>query len=139
MKGKFYYTNLRNHLKYNNFNFALENSGECTLFLSMQRTSCTGLFSGLCGVLAACSSLLHLGRKCFNVLGALNAVSREVLTITNDRYLNSQSVCQLLLKIAEAVGHGAITLVLDNARYQKCKLVQHYAEILGIELLFLPA
>jgi transposase len=69
----------------------------------------------------------------------LNAVTREVLTITNDHYINSQSVCQLLLKIADAVGHGAITLVLDNARYQKCKLVQDYAEILGIELLFLPA
>ncbi len=62
-----------------------------------------------------------------------------MLTITNDRYINSQSVCQLLLKIVEAVGHGAITVVLDNARYQKCKLVQDYAEILGIELLFLPA
>ena len=27
MKGKCYYTNLRNPLKNNNFNFALENSG----------------------------------------------------------------------------------------------------------------
>ena len=71
------------------------------------------------------------GRKRFNVLGVLNAVSREVLTITNDRYINSQSICQLLLKIGDAVGHGAITVVLDNARYQKCKLVQDYAEILG--------
>jgi transposase len=35
--------------------------GERTLFLSMRRTSCTGLFSGLCGVFAACSSLLPQG------------------------------------------------------------------------------
>lgn len=35
--------------------------GERTLFLSMQRTSCTGLFSGLCGVFAVCSSILHQG------------------------------------------------------------------------------
>ena len=32
-----------------------------------------------------------------------------------------------------------ITLVLDNARYQKCRLVLELAESLGIELLFLPA
>jgi len=65
-------------------------------------------------------------------------VTREVLTITNDQYINSETVCELLLKIADKVGHGSITLVLDNARYQKCKLVKHHAELLGIELLFLP-
>jgi transposase len=32
-----------------------------------------------------------------------------------------------------------VTLVLDNARYQRCKLVQGVAEGLGIELRFLPA
>ena len=32
-----------------------------------------------------------------------------------------------------------ITIVLDNARYQKCALVQELARSLGIELLYLPA
>ncbi len=32
-----------------------------------------------------------------------------------------------------------LVLVLDNARYQKCKLVREYAEKLGIELLYLPS
>lgn len=32
-----------------------------------------------------------------------------------------------------------ITLVLDNARYQKCWLVQELADPLGIELLYLPS
>ena len=31
-----------------------------------------------------------------------------------------------------------ITLVLDNARYQRCALVQSVANSLGIELLYLP-
>ena len=31
-----------------------------------------------------------------------------------------------------------ITIVLDNARYQRCKLVMEKAAELGIELLFLP-
>jgi transposase len=30
-------------------------------------------------------------------------------------------------------------LILDNARYQKCKLVNEQAEALGIELCYLPA
>ncbi|NEQ29305.1 MAG: hypothetical protein F6K28_62340 [Microcoleus sp. SIO2G3] len=32
-----------------------------------------------------------------------------------------------------------ITIILDNARYQKCKLVQNYAKELGIELCYLPS
>ncbi len=32
-----------------------------------------------------------------------------------------------------------MTLILDNARYQKCKIVWAVAEILNIELLYLPA
>ena len=31
-----------------------------------------------------------------------------------------------------------LTIVLDNARYQRCALVQSLAQTLGIELLFLP-
>ena len=79
------------------------------------------------------------GRKRFNVLGALNAVSKEVLTVTNETYINAQSVCQLLLQIAQYYGSKPVTVVLDNARYQKCALVQGFALELGIELLFLPS
>ena len=79
------------------------------------------------------------GRKRFNVLGALNAVTKEVLTLTNETYINAQSVCQLLLQIAQYYGTKPITVVLDNARYQKCDLVLGFAASLGIELLFLPS
>ena len=78
------------------------------------------------------------GRQRFNVLGALNAVTHQLVTITNETYINSMSVCELLEKIAN-IGHTKpITLILDNAKYQKCKLVQERALELGIELLFLP-
>ena len=79
------------------------------------------------------------GRKRLNVLGALNAVTKEIITVKNESYINAETVCQLLLLIAETVGHGQITLILDNARYQKCRLVWRYAEALGIELLYLPS
>jgi len=79
------------------------------------------------------------GRKRFNVLGALHAVTKEMVTFTNETYINAQSVCQLLLKLAQDYGTNPITVVLDNARYQKCALVQGFAADLGIELLFLPS
>jgi len=81
------------------------------------------------------------GRKRFNVLGALDAVTHELITVTNDTYINSLSVCKMLDKIAEA-NRGldiAITVFLDNVRYQKCLFVQEYAAMYGIELVFLPS
>jgi transposase len=78
------------------------------------------------------------GRQRFNVLAALNAITHELVAVTNDTYINAQSVCELLRKMA-ALGLGVpVTLVLDNARYQKCLLVQQLADELGIELLYLP-
>lgn len=79
------------------------------------------------------------GRKRFNVLGALNAITHELVLITNDTYINAESVCELLRRIASLNISVPITLVLDNARYQKCKLVAALALQLEIELLFLPA
>jgi transposase len=79
------------------------------------------------------------GRQRFNVLGALNAVTHELIMVTNDNYINSKSVCELLRKLAD-LGRGLpITLVLDNARYQKCALVMDLARELDIELLYLTA
>ena len=77
------------------------------------------------------------GRQRFTVLGALNAVTHELITVTNDTYINAQSVCELLHKLAALGLSVPITLVLDNARYQKCALVFDLAQSLNIELLYL--
>jgi transposase len=79
------------------------------------------------------------GRKRFNVLGALNAITHEVITVTNDAYINAQSVCALLRQLAALHVNLPLTLVLDNARYQKCAIVQELAALLHIELLYLPS
>ncbi len=116
------------------------------------------------------------GRKRFNVLGALNAITpsinlsknvhavqlhisvrsegskytawtnldkflvpHEVITVTNETYINAESVCQLLRKLAHLGLNMPITLVLDNAKYQKCQPVLELAGTLGIELLYLPS
>ena len=78
------------------------------------------------------------GRQRYNVLGALNAITHELVTVTNNSYINAQSVCQLLHQIKALALDIPITLVMDNARYQRCHLVQSLAKELDIELLFLP-
>ena len=73
------------------------------------------------------------------MLGAINAISKEIVLVTNTSYISSIEICQLLVKIAGRRRQAVpITIVLDNARYQRCKLVIAKAEELGIELLFLP-
>jgi transposase len=79
------------------------------------------------------------GRKRYNVLAALNAVTHEVIRVTNHGYINALSVCELLQRVAAARLPGKVTLVMDNARYQRCALVRDEAKRLGIELLFLPS
>ena len=79
------------------------------------------------------------GRKRYNVLAALNAVTHEVLRVANHSYINAESVCALLRQVAAAGLPRPITLVLDNARYQRCEVVQALARSLRVELLFLPS
>jgi transposase len=79
------------------------------------------------------------GRQRFNVLGAWNAVTRDLIAVTNTTVVNTDTMCELLRKIATLGLSGPITLVLDNARYQRNAVVQSLAEQLGIALLFLPS
>ena len=79
------------------------------------------------------------GRQRFNVLGAWNAITRELITVTNTTVVNTETMCELLRKIAILGLTGPITLVLDNARYQRNAVVQSLAEQLSITLLFLPS
>jgi transposase len=80
------------------------------------------------------------GRKRHNVLGAYDPITHEAITITNDTYINQDVVCEFLDKIANAYASSGrpITLILDNARYQKCQSVANKAKELNIELLYLP-
>jgi len=79
------------------------------------------------------------GRKRYNVLGALDFVTKEMVTLCNTGYVTATTVCDLLHRLVERYPGQALTLVLDNARYQRCALVQDLAKSLGIELLFLPS
>jgi len=78
------------------------------------------------------------GRQRFNVLGALDAVTKKLVTVCNETYINAESVCALLDKLSALSLGLPITVILDNARYQRCHVVQNQARSLGVELLYLP-
>lgn len=78
------------------------------------------------------------GRQRYNVLGALDFVTKEVVSVVNDTYITATEVCAMLQKLAARFPGEEIHLVLDNARYQKCKTVQATARELGIHLEYIP-
>ena len=82
--------------------------------------------------------LTFSGRMRYNVLGAMDYVTKKVLTVANDSYITATEVCDMLRKIASEYRGKEIHLVLDNARYQKCQVVRDLAVQLGIHLEYLP-
>ncbi len=79
------------------------------------------------------------GRQRLNVLGAWDAVTRQLTTVTNTTVVNAQTMCELLRAVAAKGLAGPVTMVLDNARYQRNAVVMALAAELKIELLFLPS
>ncbi len=79
------------------------------------------------------------GRNRINVLGAVNAITKEVLTLSNTSYISADTIVTFLIKLREHYGNSPLKIVLDNARYQHCQFVENAANKLNITLLFLPS
>ena len=79
------------------------------------------------------------GRQRLHVLAALQATTKEIVTVQNLTYVTAETVCELLRLLAGAYPAVPSTIVLANARDQKCTLVQELARSLGMELLYWPA
>lgn len=78
------------------------------------------------------------GRKRANLLGFMDAVTYETISVMNESYLNSDSVCEGLEKLRKNNLDEYIYVILDNAAYQRCKKVKQKAAELNINLIFLP-
>jgi transposase len=81
------------------------------------------------------------GRKRYNVLGVINAITHNFISVCNTTYINHLSVIELLEKIRDVHKDSAtpISVFLDNAKYQVCQAVKERAAALKIELMFLPS
>jgi hypothetical protein len=102
--------------------------GDATHFVFGTFLGCLGSFTRL--FVRAAS-----GRQRFNVLGALDAVTRELIAVSNTTVVNTETMGELLRKLASQGLSAPITRVLDNARYQRNAVVQALAASLEIELL----
>lgn len=79
------------------------------------------------------------GRNRINVLGVVNAITKEIFTFSNTSYISAETIVDFLKQLKKHYGDIPLKIVLDNARYQHCKLVESVAKQLNIELLFLPS
>jgi len=79
------------------------------------------------------------GRNRINVLGVVNAITKEVITLSNTTFISAETIVEFLKQLRNHYIDLPLKIVLDNARYQHCKLVEETAKSLGITLLFLPS
>jgi transposase len=79
------------------------------------------------------------GRQRYNVLGAIDSHCQELISIRTTENINSLSVVALLDKVHKKHPDTEVTLVMDNASYQRCHFVRDHAQASGVELLFLPS
>jgi transposase len=86
------------------------------------------------------------GRKRYNILGAVNAVTKQMIWVSSIGTINQSTLVELIKKILAHQNSLSlfqplarpITLVLDNARYQHARWVKNVAAFFGIQLLYLP-
>jgi transposase len=94
----------------------------------------------ICCLWCACRLFIPAasGRNRINVIGAVHAITKKVVTLTNTTYITAATLMKFLPLLKKKFCDKPIIIVLDNARYQHCKAVISMAESLGIRLLFLP-
>jgi transposase len=97
-----------------------------------------GGFAGRVWSILRCWVRTASGRRRYNVLGALNFITKKMETVCNDTYITSVQVVELLEKLNRSFALP-IHIVLDNASYQTCKFVKENAARLGITLHYLPS
>lgn len=78
------------------------------------------------------------GRQRFNVMGLLDSITHETITVTNDTYITSAEIVELLKRTREMNKGKTVYIILDNAKYQKCKLVKAAAKKYNINIEYLP-
>jgi transposase len=126
---------------------AKANNGECHVLFMDGAHFVLSAFTAVVWCFSRVFTKTAPGRFRLNVLGAVDAITKELTAVYNTTYVNANTVVELLEDIAEKYGTGKgkskkklpIYIFLDNARYQHCQFVKDAAERLGITLQFLPA
>ena len=97
-----------------------------------------GAFLGMIWAFARVFVRTGSGRQRYSVLGAVETRDHDFVSVRTSGSVNAATVIELIGKIDEAYPGEEITLVMDNARYQRNRAVTDIATSVGIELLYLP-
>jgi transposase len=82
--------------------------------------------------------LSNSGRHRLNINGAVDIQNLDVITRTCD-WVNADAICELLKAIrAKNPDYKKITLIMDNAAYNRSKKVKYLSNKLKIKLFYLP-
>jgi hypothetical protein len=68
------------------------------------------------------------GRQRLIVLAAFNAITHELYTVENLTDMTAETVGECWHLVAGAHADIPVSIILDNARYQRCALVQAVAQ-----------
>ena len=81
----------------------------------------------------------NTGRRRLNIIGAINAISLEPTIILTEANCDKELILEFLKHLREEYkDKKKITVILDNARYNRAYEVQDYAKENQIELFYLP-
>jgi transposase len=127
----FYITELKPRLKQ-------AGKGERKVFFVDAAHFVLGAFLGMVWCFARPFIRTSPGRQRYSVLGAIESHTKEFISVRTLGNVNSMTVCELFHEIIKQNPDSEITLVMDNAGYQRNNFVQQAAAEYGIELLFLP-
>jgi transposase len=114
-------------------------NGERRVFFVDAAHFVMGAFLGMVWAFARVFVRTGSGRQRYNVLGAVETRDHDFVSVRTTGTVNAETICELIAKIDAAYPGEEVTLVMDNARYQRNRIVAEIAETVGIELLFLPA
>jgi transposase len=114
-----------------------ENDNIVTLFMDAVHLIQGGAVNA-CYCFARPLLLTSSGRKRFNVLGCIDSKTNETTVVSNDTYITSTEVVLMFKTLREKNQKKEINIILDNAKYQKCKLVQEGCITYNINLVYLP-
>lgn len=98
-----------------------------------------GAFLGMIWAFARVFVPTGSGRQRYNVLGAVETRDHDFVSVRTTGSINAETICELITQVAASYPEDEITLVMDNARYQRNAKVTELAESIGIELLYLPS
>gem|GEM_PF-3549297 len=70
------------------------------------------------------------------MVGALHAITKQIVTSYNETYVNAQVIARFLRKLQAEFSDLPLVIVLDNARYQHCLFIKDLAHELGIDYYF---